>query len=108
MDKGEGAGMEVTEKLSDELRDCWVMARRILNEPLPLILHEEVYEHFGEWCKIIEANVYDKIENAEVVIESRMGKRATVEFGHLSWKRNRDLVDTVSQKTLTELVVEGP
>lgn len=100
--------MEVTKKVADQLRDRWVMARGLLNESLPLVLHEELYEFFGEWCKIVEANVYDKIENAEVVIENRMGKRETVEFCNLSWKRNRDLVDAVSQKTISELVVEGP
>jgi hypothetical protein len=100
--------MEVNDKLSGLLRDRWIMSRGVLNQSLPLILHEELYEHFGEWCQIIEANVYDTIDNAEVVIENRSGDRTQVQFGHLTWKRNRDLVDAVCQKTLTQLIVEGP
>jgi hypothetical protein len=79
---------EVTEKLASTLRDRWIEARKCLGKPLPLILHEEVYEHFGEWCKIVEANVYDKVENAEVVIENRSGERHQLEFKLLSWRTN--------------------
>lgn len=96
---------EINERLCCQLRDRWAMAKGYLRDGLPLVLHEECYEHFGEWCRIIEANVYDKVSNAEVVIENRSGERHQLEFKDLSWRKNFDLMK--SSKPASEVIKGG-
>ena len=81
--------LEPPEEDEYDLRDRWVEARKAQGKPLPLIMHEEVYTHFRTPCSIVEANVYDKVDNAEVVIESGEGTRTTIEFNQLSWRPYR-------------------
>lgn len=50
---------------------------------LPLVLHQEVYQFFGERVKIIEANVFDKPENAEVTIEGGFAEQKVIQFSEL-------------------------
>lgn len=55
---------------------------------LPLIMHEEIYEFFGpDRVSIIEANVFDKIENAEVVISNSTLEVKQVTFSELTVPR---------------------
>lgn len=98
----------ITEDTVDQLRDRWVMARKEIGLPLPLILYEEVYVYFGNWCKIVEANVYDEIPNAEVTIEGFNGTRTVVEFSELSWRFERSSIDAMQKKSQHDFIVEGP
>ena len=58
--------MNVNDEELAILLDRHVLGR----ETLPLIVGEWCYEHFGERVKIVEVNMYDEVENAEVLIES--------------------------------------
>lgn len=54
----------------------------------PLIVGFECYEHFGETAEIVEVNMFDKVRNAEVVVQGRGADQTdSVEFGDLSWRR---------------------
>lgn len=50
---------------------------------LPLVMHQEVYRHFGNRCQVVEANLFDEVKNAEVTIEGVFGERHTLEFCEL-------------------------
>lgn len=99
---------ELPDELVENLRDRWVLARQYRHESLPLIMHEELYEYFGEWCKITDANIYDTVENAMVVIENRSGTRTEVEFSELRWRTNYALADASCKKPQIKVITEGP
>ena len=61
-------------------------AYRIVHGHLPLVMHSECYEFFGEPVSIEEAHVFDGVENAEVVIESSATNRKLVNFSELKWQ----------------------
>lgn len=74
----------------DETRDNYARAYFDLRGHLPLILHEECYEFFGDFVKVVNANVFGDINDAEVTIESRLGAVHTLEFSELGWKHGRN------------------
>ncbi len=94
-------------RFEQELLDRWIELRRINGKGLPLIIGEECYEHFGQRCQIVEANVYDTVENAEVVIEAGFGERTEVEFSRLSWDFGCRHNDSLSKMSLMDLIRNG-
>jgi hypothetical protein len=83
--------------MSDEKRDKimrlvqaereYIAAFKDLRGHLPLILHSEVYQYFGQPCQIIEANVFNEVEDCEVVVEGPFGERqGEIEFSQLEFR----------------------
>lgn len=54
---------------------------------LPLIFDQFVYRFFGDdSVKIVEANVFSSVKDAEVTIEDGWGERKAIEFRELMVK----------------------
>lgn len=89
------------------LRDRWVMGRIEYGETIPLILHETCYSYIGQPVKIIEANVFDEVKNAEVVIETGFGDRTQVEFSELLWHYCRTTIDAACKTPRSFYIRDG-
>lgn len=98
---------EVNDNVARSLGDRYAMARQCVGLELPLILHQQCYEYMGQPVEIIEANVYDTIGRAEVVIESSGDHRTQVEFRDLDWLYSRTTKDAVCQKPRDEYILYG-
>lgn len=82
---------------SDEARDVFARHYKQCHGHLPLILHDECYEFFGDFVKIVRANVYNEIKDAEVTVEGRLGSTHTLEFAELSWKHGRRTMERIAE-----------
>lgn len=69
-----------------DLRTQWAKAYETEHGHLPLIMHQECYEYLGQPVKIVEANVFDRVDNSEVTIQTWDGNGDTLDFRKLSWR----------------------
>ncbi len=105
--KAQQMKLEITKELAEELRERWILALNHLRKPLPLIVGVSCYEHFGNRCRIVEVNMYDRPDNAEVVIENDFGDRTQVEFNKLDWDTSRKIIDARCKYPIDQIVAFG-
>jgi hypothetical protein len=95
-------------EIQSSLADRYAMIFEMVNGHLPLIMHRVCYDYMGcGGVQIVEANIYDTVSNADVVIENRSGNRAHIEFRELSWGFGRKTISRLSEVTKEEYIRGG-
>ena len=98
---------EIGDELYRELRTRYMMCSEKVKGHLPLIMNESVYMFFGERVKIVEVHIYDKVENAEVVVENSMLDRHSLQFDELTISMDMKLIDLGTKRPQTEIIQIG-